>query len=456
MKHLVLLVFACILLKQLKAQNGIYITPGAQFVCVGAPVITLKNVSEFVNRGTFIAGNSTVEIQDNSIPTSLGSSSGGSPLQFYNLIINNSKGSQLKQNISVNNNLVFTKGNLRLKNKTIQLASTAVVSGEGENRRLLDDDANDGKLSITQTLTTAPNISPGNLGVKIVSCSSPFGVTTISRFCGTIPINGVTTGVIKRYYKIEKQFNTGLNARINFSYLNAELQGISPSTAVLWSSSDNGVSWASTNPDLRNTTSKFLQKGGMNSFATLWTIGSPTGSRMPMIVQAINVKGTDEGNALTWSIEEDYPFDYFIVEKSKDLLAWNGIGSVGANEIADDYQFDDPFTGEAYYRLKQFDKDGAITYSKVVKSSEPINNVSILIYPNPARNSFNVKFSSAFEGKSQLCLISASGELVRSTPVSINKGSNNINMNVRGLSAGTYIITIKEKGIDFKKRVVIE
>ncbi len=456
MKRLLLPAFAFILLNQIQAQNGVYIMPGAQLVCVGSPVITLKNVSEFVNKGTFVPGNSTVEIQDNAVTTSLGSTSGGSPIQFYNLTVNSSKGLKLRQDISVNNNLKFTKGNLNLKNKIIQLAPTAVVSGEGESRRLLDEDANDGQLSITQTLTTTPNVSPGNLGVKIVSCTSPFGVTTIKRFCGTLPINGVTTGVIKRYYKIAKQFNSGLNAKINFSYLKAELNGINASSAVLWRSADNGVSWASTNPDVRDTVSKFLQKGGMNSFATLWTIGSPTGSRMPLIVESINVKGTEKGNALTWSIEEDYPFDHFIVEKSKDLLAWNGIGTVGANEIADDYKFDDPFSGEAYYRLKQFDKDGAITFSKVVKSSEPINNVSILIYPNPARNSFNVQFSSAFEGKSQISLLSASGELVRSIPLSINKGNNNVLMNVRGLSAGTYTITLKEKGIDLNKRVIIE
>ena len=438
------------------AQNGVYITAGAQWVCVGNPIITLSNVSEFVNKGTFVAGNSTVEIQEGAVATAIGTSIGASPIEFYKLTINNSKGAKLVQAISVVNNLNLVKGKLFLKNRVIKLGTSALLTGENESRRLLDDNTKAGQISITQTLAASPNVNPGNLGVKIVSSASPLGTTTIKRYCGVIAVNGSTGGIIQRYYKITKQFNAGLNAKLNFSYLNAELNGIFPSKAVLWNSADNGITWASVVPDIRDTIAKFLQKGGLNSFPALWTIGSTTGAKMPMIVEAFNVKGNEKGNALTWSFEETQPYDYFILEKSKDQTIWSDLGTIWANDGDNAFNFNDPYTGEAYYRLRQYDNEGKMAYSKIIRSDELVSNVSVLLYPNPAKNYFNITFHSPSDGRGNIDLFSASGEKVKTIPVMLNKGVNNLVINVRGLTAGSYMLSLHQKGIDFSKRVVIQ
>lgn len=440
----------------LSAQNGVYINNGAQWVCVGNPTITLKGISEFVNRGLFIADKSVVEIQDNNLPTILGTTNKGSSLNFFVLNINSTAGARLAQNISIDSNLTFLKGRLLLKNKVVQLSPRAAVRGENEARRLSDDVNKIGQVSITQTLGTTPNVNPGNLGFRIVSCAQPFGVTTVKRYCGYTPINGVTTGVIRRFYKINKQNNAKLNATLSFSYLNAELNGIVASTAVLWRSGDNGVTWISVVPDVRDTINKFLQKGSLNNFPDLWTIGSPTGSKMPVIIETVNVKGTNTENELTWSIEEDYPFDYFEIEKSDNAFFWNKIGEVNAIDVAHNYHFNDPFTGEAFYRLKQFDKEGNVTYSKIVKSDKPLKMVSILVYPNPAKNYFSLTFNSSREVATNIAILSSSGSIVKVFPVTVTKGPNNITLNIRGLTPGTYFIKIKEKDLEFTRPIVVQ
>ena len=176
-----------------------------------------------------------------------------------------------------------------------------------------------------------------------------------------------------------------------------------------------------------------------------------------MIVEAFNVKGTNTGNALTWSAqEEDNTIDEFILEKSTDAVKWDAIGTIYATGTGSGYNFNDSYAGAAYYRLKQLSRTGDVSYSEVIKATAAISNVSILVYPNPARNYFNVALTAPVEGKYQVHLLSASGEVVKTMPVMLNEGSNSILMNVRGLPAGTYTLSIKDKGAEFSKRVVIQ
>ena len=70
---------------------------------------------------------------------------------------------------------------------------------------------------------------------------------------------------------------------------------------------------------------------------------------------------------LHWQTGTETNSDYFTIERSRDLYAWEALGfadAAGNSSIPRDYSFSDhsPLDGLAYYRLKQTDLDGKSRY----------------------------------------------------------------------------------------------
>jgi trimeric autotransporter adhesin len=89
--------------------------------------------------------------------------------------------------------------------------------------------------------------------------------------------------------------------------------------------------------------------------------------------------------------------------------------------------------GMNYYRLKQLDIDGKATYS-AIRMINFVNKQNIMIYPNPARGSFNI-FVSEITVKVRYTIVSINGVQVLSG--NIATGSSLTPVNVSGLAAGT-------------------
>jgi Secretion system C-terminal sorting domain len=99
-------------------------------------------------------------------------------------------------------------------------------------------------------------------------------------------------------------------------------------------------------------------------------------------------------------------------------------------------------TGNVLYKLKWTDKSGKINYSTIVKVrlGETIN---IQVMPNPFMDRLNVNFVSDASGNAEVRLISASGNLVKTTASSITKGNNNIQLqDLHSQASGLYIANI--------------
>ncbi len=103
------------------------------------------------------------------------------------------------------------------------------------------------------------------------------------------------------------------------------------------------------------------------------------------------------------------------------------------------YYLVDPngYGGISYYRLKQVDRDGRSAYSliKAVKGTGE-TSVSVLLWPNPARGQFSIRIDGANEVKDAF-ITNTAGQTIRSIRL-----TNNEQVNVQGLSAGSYILTV--------------
>ncbi|MFK7783601.1 MAG: T9SS type A sorting domain-containing protein, partial [Crocinitomicaceae bacterium] len=140
---------------------------------------------------------------------------------------------------------------------------------------------------------------------------------------------------------------------------------------------------------------------------------------------------------LDWETATEKDVDYFILERSDNAQDWEEIAEVNAvgnsqSLLAYSWTDEEPLNGVSYYRLKIVDIDFNTEYSHI----EVINRASkgeILVYPNPATDVVTIK--ADFDGESQVDILSTTGAVVRSIPVS---GAKIVTFDISSLADGCY------------------
>ncbi|MBP9739851.1 MAG: T9SS type A sorting domain-containing protein [Chitinophagaceae bacterium] len=155
------------------------------------------------------------------------------------------------------------------------------------------------------------------------------------------------------------------------------------------------------------------------------------------------MSGRDGSVLLNWETITEINNKGFSVEKSLDGVTFKEMGWVEGtnNNKGSNYTFTDwfPESGVNYYRLKQVDHDGKISYSNVAfaKISLP---VQMTVAPNPIKNIGSIKLYLNEESKVDLQLLNSNGQLISVINSGIkNSGWHDIPFNING-SKGTYII----------------
>lgn len=120
---------------------------------------------------------------------------------------------------------------------------------------------------------------------------------------------------------------------------------------------------------------------------------------------------------LSWITANDANNNYFEVQRSKGNSDFENIGTVkaiGGHSQSKEYRFIDylPEDGNNYYRLKQVDKSGQISYSSVVPVK--FNLKAIIIYPNPAYDKIYIRNNDNFSNGNKIIvsILDLSGKLI--------------------------------------------
>ena len=113
------------------------------------------------------------------------------------------------------------------------------------------------------------------------------------------------------------------------------------------------------------------------------------------------------------------------------------IDAVGNSSSTHDYHFVDESikSKQFYYRLKQTDIDGKITYSDVVAVNNCMSNTEISVFPNPTTNGFYI---SPIDVQASFCeLFDMQGKLLRK----MNLTKSNY-MSMQEFANGVYLLKI--------------
>jgi hypothetical protein len=163
-------------------------------------------------------------------------------------------------------------------------------------------------------------------------------------------------------------------------------------------------------------------------------------------VKLVSFEAAVENNKvkINWTTATETDNDFFTIERSVDGANWKEIKKVngaGNSNTTLTYQAYDeaPVAGTAYYRLKQTDFDGKISYSttEVVKFTALSKGVSIYPVPNTGNN-ININGISDYKNH-DLSVLNTSGKILFTT--ALNKSS----VDLPSLQPGVYVLRITDK-----------
>lgn len=210
-----------------------------------------------------------------------------------------------------------------------------------------------------------------------------------------------------------------------------------------------------------------------HTYVNIYTANNPTGEirgqlkytktlSVPVEVSEINVSSTGNRVELNWTTATETNNYGFDVERSKDNFNFVKIGFVPGNGTSTEfrnYQFvDDGLeTGKYYYRIKQMDYDGSVTYSRIFEIYVGVPQIYQLSqnYPNPFNPTTTISFMLPVRDKVTLKIYNVLGSEVG---VLMNEekdaGSYIINFDAKNLASGVYFYELRtSSGVSLTKKM---
>ncbi len=179
-------------------------------------------------------------------------------------------------------------------------------------------------------------------------------------------------------------------------------------------------------------------------------IASESFSILPIHLVSFSGERRGNINVLKWKTSSEEKSNGFYVERSTDGINYNSVGFVkslapgGNSNSTLNYQFSDnsASTIKQFYRLRFVDVDDRSSYSKVIWiNSETTSVISITgIFPNPVKKNLTVMALSPKKQTVTAVITDISGLVISTRKLQLEKGSNNVELNVSSLSGGSYLL----------------
>ena len=162
---------------------------------------------------------------------------------------------------------------------------------------------------------------------------------------------------------------------------------------------------------------------------------------------------------LTWVTSLETNNKGFLIERSKDLAHFEKVADVSevapmSNALKTYHLTDDmPFAGTSYYRLTQTDLSGKATAYPVV--SVVLRDRVYGVFPNPVISDQRFALGLDEPETAVINFFSADGRPLTLQKTGVESG-NLLLKSTSKLPAGVYVLTVQERGLTRKHRLVIE
>ncbi len=173
------------------------------------------------------------------------------------------------------------------------------------------------------------------------------------------------------------------------------------------------------------------------------TITAPC-SVLPVDLLSFQGVALQGANELNWATASEQNNSHFIIERSRDGLNFEDIGSINGqiNSVEEQlYTFLDrqPLSGTNYYKLRQIDLDHQASSSEIIKVNRDDFSQEASYYLNNGK--IETIFYSSKASIGSFKLYTLNGQLVKENQIKLDKGYNKFSIdNIQHFSKGIYII----------------
>jgi len=182
----------------------------------------------------------------------------------------------------------------------------------------------------------------------------------------------------------------------------------------------------------------------------------------PLAVDLLSFEGAlllQKQVLLNWETTNEENAAYFSIEQSSDAVHFREIGEVPAigNTLElSTYEFLDeaPSSPVSYYRLKMVDVDESFSYSDVIAMDifRPIELRKI--FPNPSSDMVHLNLESKSKLSFDYQFYNLLGQTMLTGTAEIEKGTNNLSLDLSHLPKGVYIFYVPDAMIRMEERIV--
>jgi trimeric autotransporter adhesin len=190
------------------------------------------------------------------------------------------------------------------------------------------------------------------------------------------------------------------------------------------------------------TNNGYVLQGTISSFSSFYF----SNDAITLPVQFITFTGkltAEKEVELKWEATVDAKHKRFVVEKSLNRTQFTPIGVV---EGSDPYQMLDKFPaiGNNFYRVRQEDIDGSITYSKIINV---VYNPGYMItlYPNPVKDQLTVRIELPKSDEITIAITDITGRIVYTSNEVMDGLTKDVRINTASLAPQMYIIQISNR-----------
>jgi len=388
--------------------------------------------------------------------TSTQSIGGTTPINFYDLIINNWSDIVLQEDQKVRNELEFVQGLLELNGQQVDLWISGRLINETNASRATDITSG-WTIRAERALNSPTNEDDPNLRLEISYTWSLWDTEIIrwhtQQAAGTwlsiylwytvnpltAPSGNITKSIEYFDGEMPSLLDTGPENEFDIRQDDGSQRNRQFWTPNAWA---NTVTATSTNFD--------------NMITIWWTITNP----LPVTWLSFQADcDTDQNTILVRQTASETNSDYFQVQRSYDGQEREGIGEVQAawhSSQVVSYEFVDnnpKWVDKAYYRLRQVDFNGESDYSSVIASNcNPSNIESLMIYPNPSNGTnITIQLQTHEQAELPLSVTDMTGRQIEYKRITVTSGMTHHYLDMSQYAPGAYILSVDGK----QTRVVI-
>jgi hypothetical protein len=157
---------------------------------------------------------------------------------------------------------------------------------------------------------------------------------------------------------------------------------------------------------------------------------------------------------LSWKTMDEQDVRSFDIERSTDNRNYVAIGnSIAKGTGSNTYLYTDNTVSALgkpviYYRIKQKDDNGNVTYSNIIPIAVDKNQPIVMLYPNPVINEANIAVTVNKADHLTTRIVDNTGRVIQQQQWDILPGRTRLSINVQRLAKGMYYVELKGNGIE--------